>query len=155
MTLVLNRMFAPAVNARGDRRGLSSATLDHARLTFEEALSELRAMVEAIKTEPSFEVAVDLCLATRTAWLIAFPEWRIRGDEIHADLTEMDQLLTDALIQLKSLQATSKLSLEKGKLARFSSNVGWRLEMAKLITNTKLSHDVRLRKLIDLESEKK
>ncbi len=155
MTLLMKNLIAGLASLPAEER-FSPATLDHARLTFDEALAELKAITSEFEKTLRFETAVDLCLATRTAWLTAFPEWRRRGDGIHAQLSDMRVAFQKNLVSLASLERNSPLTPhQKSKVSRFVENVKWRLDMITVLLDQGSSEEDREMKVIALESFKK
>ena len=129
----------------------SRATLEHAEMTLDESLHEFYEATESFGSKPSFELAVDLCLASRTAWLKVFPAWRVAGDSIGQTVQQSRDLFGKSASLLEEFRRTLSDKEKLEKVVQFTANVKWRFEMASVMADTSEDFDTRIEKIIELE----
>jgi hypothetical protein len=149
---ILEPLVCTPVPPGADEVSFSPATLQNARLTFEDALGVLAAVTPAFEKTPTFTTAVDLCLAIRNTWLLAFPEWRRCYWRIGSELAEFHDLLSRGLKALRAFQSTNLPALQKEKVTRFCANTKCRLEMTEVLLNENLSIEDRIKKVVEIEA---
>lgn len=145
-------------------KNFSDATLQHASLSFPQSLEELQQanqrfrdrLKRGAKETLLLNAAVDTCLATRTAWLKAFPEWRQKGNGLLDQLAALKQALAESRELLASLltETPETETLKREKLNRFYQNVQGREEMVSILTDVSKDRQTREDEVIELEGGK-